>query len=286
MEESINTPGIKDMTTDDNGQEQSPPWALLPVVSLLGGVWAFAPASHDLAWPTLAAMGGLVIGGWIPLWQAVRQTDWATPLSAWRHWEDQAPLASWPYLQPGAPGAKLHHTLAQARSWWEAVGKHTLAVPLRQAAMAFCLSLLLSILLGRAAIMFTILVAAWIQLSALWQSGRDDNRIGGSALALVGIPWMLGATLGGGDPKLPALSALALVLLTGFFTRSSLWAMAGPVLAAGFLVWQAHPMAAGWILLLALPGLLTVLRVSGNARYHRSIFPWLLAMILCMAGVL
>lgn len=286
MEESINAPVIQNKAIEDNGREQGPPWAWLPVVALLGGVWAFAPSLQTLSWPTLAAMSGLIIGGWIPLWRAVRQTDWSTPLNTWRTWEDQAPFVSWPYLQPGTPGATLHRSLAQARSWWEAVGKHTLAIPLRQAATAFCLSILLSILLGRTPLMLTLLLATWIQLAALWQSGRAGRQINGSAMVLVGIPWMLGATLGGGDLKLPALSALALVLLTGFFTQCSLWAIAGPILAAGFLVWQAHPMAAGWVILLALPGMSALLRNPDGARYHKSIFPWLLIMILCMAGVL
>ncbi|MBN2002605.1 MAG: hypothetical protein JXA21_04550 [Anaerolineae bacterium] len=281
MEESINAPVIH-----DQAQEQPPPWEWLPVVALLGGTWAFTPSLQALPWPTLAAMGGLVIGGWIPFWRAVRQTDWATPLSAWRAWEDRAPLAPWPYLQPGTPGAALHHSLEQARSWWKTVGKHTLAVSLRQATTAFCLSILLSILLGRTVILLTILLATWVQLSALWQSGQRDRQVRGSAMVLVGIPWMLGATLGGGDIKLPALSALALVLLTGLFTRRSLWAIAGPILAAGFLIWQAHPMAAGWIILLALPGMSALLRDPEGTHYHKSIFPWLLIMILCMAGVL
>ncbi len=281
MEKSINASVIENKV-----HEQSPPWAVLPVVSLLGGAWAFTPSLHDLPWPTLAAMGGLVIGGWIPLWQAIRQTDWATPLSVWRDWKEEAPLAFWPYLQPNTPGAKLHHSLAQARSWWEAVGSHTLAAPLRQAATAFCLSILLSLLLGRTALLLTLLTATWIQLSALWQNGRGDNRIGGSAMALVGIPWLLGATLEGGALGLPALSALIVVLLTSFFTQSSLWAMTGPILAAAFLVWQTHPMAAGWILLLALPGLVNLLRAPDADQYHKSIFPWLLTMILCIAGVL
>ncbi|MGC9469093.1 MAG: hypothetical protein ACP5HS_10915, partial [Anaerolineae bacterium] len=98
-------------------------WLFVPLVSALGGALAYGDGMPADALTSLAAALALVVGGWQPFWQALTTTDWTTPLKAWRGWRKALPFSRWPYLQPGTPGATLHHRIAQARAWWVEVGR-------------------------------------------------------------------------------------------------------------------------------------------------------------------
>lgn len=261
-------------------------WGLLPVAAVLGGAWAFAaPLERDVSSGVLAALV-LALAGWLPFWRAVTRTPWAQPLALWRAWEQEAPLPLWPYLQPGTPGAALHRTLRQARAWWDEVGQGTLATPLWMAALALGVSVLAALVVGRSALLLTLALAAWTEIAVLWHEGRGDVGAVWAAGALVGLPWLLGASLGDAEILRPALSALALVLLMAFFAHPAPSAALGPVLGGGFLVWQGQFLAAGGVLLLALPGLMLLLQRPSAEMYRRILTPWLLAMILLTAWVL
>jgi hypothetical protein len=257
-------------------------WLVLPLVAVFCGAWAFT----DLSAPgTLAFAAVLVLAGWAPLWRAVVTTDWATPLAHWRTWETVAPLPIWPYLQPGTPGAVLYGALGRARSWWHACGAEFLAIPLRSACFALIISLLLGMGIGRSALLLTLLFLTLTELAALWHEGRGTGGKGWEALALVGLPWLLGASLGG-TVLLPLLSAVVVTALVAGYARPGWLAMAGALIAALFLLWQQQPFAAGVLLLLVFPGLwLSANRVAVLA-YRRAVLPWIVAMLLLFAGVL
>ncbi len=258
-------------------------WVLLPLMAAVGGAWAFAQPWESSSLPGMLTMVALILGGWHSFWRAVTRTDWATPLGRWRDWEVEAPLKRWPYLQPGTPGAVLHRQLRRARGWWHAVGREALNLPLRRAVLAAVLSLLLSTVLGRTALLLTFGFLAITELAVLWHEGQGTVGSGWHGLALGAFPWMLGASLGEWGVGAAAPSSLVLCLLIGFYSAAGWQAVFGPLVAAGFLVLQGYAIAPGWLLLLAVPGGIVLARGAGPERYHQAVGPWLLAMVGVLA---
>lgn len=259
-------------------------WGWLPLVALTASVWA--NLSADAHWPYtdwLLALA-LLLGGWRPWWEALAHTDWATPLSQWRTWDATLSTPLLPYTQMGAPGAALVRTVSQARHWWRAVGSDALRAPLRQAGLALALTLLLSAIQGRTTLLLTLLFLAWSELAVLWNGGGGHMGSGWTAWALAGAPWLLGASLCTQDLGMPSAAALALTALVGCHAHASWLAGVGPLIGAAFLIWQGHGAAAGWLLLLALPGLNLLRERPAPEVYQRAIVPWLLGMIGLMAG--
>lgn len=256
------------------------------MAAVLGGAWAFAaPLEGDVLPAVLMALV-LVLAGWLPFWRVVTRTPWTETFVLWRTWQQEVPLPLWPYLQPGTPGAALHRTWGQACAWWDAVGRAALAGPLSIAALALGVSVLAALVLGRDALMLTLALVAWTEIAVLWHEGQGDVGAAWAAGALAGLPWLLGASLGYSETLQPILSALALTLLMAFYAHPAPSAALGPLLGAGFLVWQGQFLVAGGVLLLALPGLLLLLQRPSTTTYRRAITLWLLAMILLMAWVL
>ena len=283
----VETELVVDLPTDQKSSRSTMDgWGWLPVVAVIGGAWAYGVAlKHEALTPILAALV-LVLGGWLPFWRALTLTPWAESLALWRTWDHEENLPRWPYLQPGTPGAALHRALRQARSWWHTVGRATLAAPLRAAALALVVSALTALIVGRDALLLTLFMTAWTEIAVLWHGGRGEVGAVWGAGGLVGLPWLLGASLGGTALTQPALSALTLVSLIGSYAHPSPLAASGPALAAGFLVWQGQYLAAGGILLLALPGWMALLYHPQVHVYRRTIAPWLIGMIVVMAWVL
>ncbi len=259
-------------------------WTLLPVIALLGGAWAFGTPLETL--PTTALALALVLGGWLPLWRAITSTDWKTPLQQWRTWDEREPLPNWPYLQPGTPGAALHRALEEAHAWWQAVGADALTDPLRIAGLALTLSALLSLALGRTAVLFSISLLTFAELATLWHEGKGYVGTGWEALGRVGLPWLLGTSLVGPITLIPWLVALVVTILVSLQATNRAWAILGPLITSAFLLWQGESFAVGGVLLLSLPGWLLLLDGVDPTRYRRAVAPWLLLMLLLIAGAL
>lgn len=259
-------------------------WFLVPLAAVIGGAWATAKPLNGDTLPHLALAGGLALIAWAPLWRALTYTNWATPLRRWRQWESRAPLPQLPYVQPNTPGAAFTRALEHARAWWQAEGAAAFAAPLSSALLALVAGILLSLSLGRIALLLTLIQLAWAQLLAFWNEGRGRPGPFGEAVAAAGLPWLLGATLGEG--ALPLGGALAVIALFGFYAMPGLPALLGPLLAAGYLLLQGEPLATGALLLLALPGLLLLTQRLPAAQYRRAIAGWLIAMLLLMGWVL
>lgn len=261
-------------------------WGWLPLVALTGGIWAYAPTGETLPYASGLMSLVLILGSWWPWWEALAYTDWGAALGQWRTWETDVSPSLLPYTQAGTPGAVLAQTIGQAHHWWRAAGRDALQSPLRRAGLALLVGLLLAAIRGRTPLLLTLLFITWSELAVLWHGGKGQVGSGWAAFPLVGMPWFLGASLWSGNMRLPAISALILTLLIGCHAHASLLAAGGPLIGAAFLVWQGHPLAAGWLLLLALPGLNLLREQPSSADYQRGILPWLLAMVLSMAGVL
>lgn len=259
-------------------------WKLLPIVSLLSGAWAFGAPLDTLA-PTALALA-LVLGGWMPLWRAITTTDWKTPLQQWRTWKKREPLPTLPYLQPGTPGAALHRALEEARAWWRSVGAEALIAPLRIASLALMLNALLSLALGRTALLFSISLLTFAELATLWHEGKGYVGTGWEAIGRVGLPWLLGASLVGPITLTSWLVALVVTILVGLQATNRAWSIIGPLIASAFLLWQGYSFAVGGVLLLSFPGWLLLLDGIEPTRYRRAVAPWLLLMLLLIAGAL
>jgi hypothetical protein len=259
-------------------------WWILPLWSMLGGMWAFSRTALDES-PTYVALAlALVAGGWQPLWHVAAHTDWADPLSKWRTWTRTAEMPAWPYLESGTPGAALHQSVAQARSWWYKVGRDHLTQPIKRGLLALLISLLLGTALGRDTLLLTLGFTALSQLAALWHEGKGQVGAVWSAITLVGLPWLLGASLHGEGVQ-GALTAAVLIFVAGLFAQNAWWSFLGPVVGAAFLVSYGQPLAAGWLLLIALPGLIVLTQRPTDERYAPVSGFSILAMITLIAAV-
>lgn len=256
---------------------------ILPIVTFLGSSWAFAPPTQfslrNLLLPLV-----LLIGGWLPLWNAVVHTHWYQPLQAWRTWHAQTPLPHWPYMQPHTPGEALHQRLAQALHWWQTLGQEALAVPLHKAILALVVSVLISSILGRQSLMLSLLYITWTEITVLWHAGKGYSPSGWAALTTVGLPCLLGSTLYDGNMRFPILSAITLTLVTSMCTQTSFLSLVGPLLGAGFMLWHNQSLAAGAILLFALPGLQKQSAAPTATRPPISL--WIVAMVCVFIGAL
>ncbi len=259
-------------------------WPLIPLAAVIGGAWTVVRPLGAEALPRLAIAIALVLLSWAPLWRALTATHWAGPLRRWRDWDTRALLPQLPFVQPNTPGEALSHALEQACAWWQVEGSATLAAPLGSALLALIASPLLCLPLGRTALLLTLIHFAWAQLMALWSEGSGQPGVFGEAVAIAGLPWLLGTTMGEG-PLSPG-GSLAVVALLSFYAVPGLPALLGPLLAAGYLLWQGEALATGALLLLALPGLYLLTQRLPAAQYRRTIAIWIIAMLLLMGWVL
>jgi hypothetical protein len=275
----------------DNAQEISPAkwdhtmdirWALLPLLSALGGAYVYKDTSESDFITPLVTMLALILGGWVPLWMAMTNTNWAHPLTEWQNWTELEALPPLPYLKANTAGSFLHRRLSQARVWWRKVGRPALTAPLLQVLLGLLTSLLLGYIIGRAALLLTLMYFTSTQLALLWSGGRREIGTGWLAATQAGLPWLLGASLVQGVQMHAILSGIVLTVLIGFYTLTSPLALIGPVAAAIYLIWQERTIGAGWLLLLALPGYLALGRRPSPSIYRKAVLPW----ILCMVGLL
>jgi hypothetical protein len=275
----------------DKAQEISPAkwehttdirWALLPLLTALGGAYVYKDTSEPFFSTQLVTMLALILGGWVPLWMAMTDTNWAHPLTEWENWTELEALPTLPYLQANTAGSFLHRRLSQAQVWWRKVGRHTLTTPLLQVLLGLLTSLLLGYIIGRSALLLTLMYFTSTQLAVLWSGGHHEISSGWLAVTQAGLPWLLGASLEQSIQMHAVLSGIVLIVLIGLYTLTSPLALIGPIAAAIYLIWQEQTIAAGWLLLLALPGYLALGRRPSPLSYRKAALPW----ILCMVGLL
>jgi len=259
-------------------------WFIVPLIAVVGGAWSVSGSLEKESLAQLALASALVLIAWAPLWRALTYTNWVAPLQQWRSWERRTPLPQLPFIQPNAPGAALTRAMEQAHAWWQAEGNAALAPSIGSTLLALLAGILLSLPLGRTALLLTLIHFAWAQLMTLWSEGAGRPGSLGEAVALGGLPWLLGTALY--QDSLALGGGLAVVALLSFFAIPGLPALLGPLLAAGYLLWQGKTLATGVLLLLALPGLLLLTQRLPAAHYRRAIAIWLIAMLLLMGWVL
>ncbi|MDF1514580.1 MAG: hypothetical protein P1S60_12295 [Anaerolineae bacterium] len=262
-------------------------WILLPILATIGGAWVYNSDLESLFTPALLSRLALVLGGWTPLWYTVVHTNWAVPLSLWKNWSESDPLPPWPYLQSATAGTVLRQRLGQARAWWRKVGKPQLAVPLQFTFLAVFASIFLSYTIERTVLLLTMLFLASSQLAVLWKSSPEKEvSTGWLSVTQVGLPWLLGSCINQEIQNDAIMSTFILIVLVGFYTLNSPFAITGPLLTAAFLVWQGHAITAGWLLLLSLPGFLKLSQGPTDKAYRNAALPWILGMVGLIAWVI
>jgi len=262
-------------------------WTLLPLLAAAGGAWAFNQELWADNLTTLGVMLALIAGSWQPLWRALTRTDWASPLARWTDWSAEAPMLHWPYVQPGTPGDHLRHRLSLAKAWWRDVGRLPLAHAIQRAVGTLLVGILLSLALGRMSLLLTLIVLALAELATLWHEGRGAVGALWTGITMVAIPWFLGASLDApGSIVLPAISSVALALMIGLYIQPNGWALVGPLIGAALLLWRGNASAVGWLLLLAIPGLMVLTARPSRKVYRRAVGTFVLAMVVLMAWAL
>ncbi len=175
--------------------------------------------------PAWAVLFGAVAAGWLPfgtdailrlaaavmlgdlLWGISRRSpsngSFGSPVAA------DAPFVSLPYAQPDAPLLRLLGALGRGlgmpadQSWQPSV-------------VGALLALGLSLLLGPAALILTLLAALVLAWAWLWSARRGTRPRLALALLDVALPGVLGVSLAPGLPWEGGLPQAALALLAGF----------------------------------------------------------------------
>ncbi len=272
----------------------SPPVWFLPLWATVCG--AVAAVTNP---PTLGGIARLVLAlflvelGWGEFWLALTATDWATPLSRWRRWEDSGPAfgggrVRLPYARPGSPADHLAHWLAQLTSWGRAVLLPAAGPALGSALVGLLFSLALSAVLGRDFLLLTLGILASAQLVALASGGRGRAGPGAGPAFGVGLGWLAGHLTF-------APLALPSVVLAGAFSlaasgaegspgtlRRALW-VGGYLGTMLLLVALQRPLAVPFITFLALPPLLADAAEETTGWFRRYGF-WLAAAMLLAAS--
>jgi hypothetical protein len=157
-----------------------------------------------------------------------------------------------------------------------------LRTPLLEVLLALSVSLLLGFIIGRTALLLTLMYFAVTQLAVLWSGGKQKVGTGWLGLAQAGLPWWLGVSIKKTIQTDAAISGLVLIILVGLYTFTFPFALIGPVLAAIYLIWQGHTITAGWLLLLSLPGFIKLGQRPSSSEYLQASLPW----VLCMVGLI
>jgi hypothetical protein len=185
-------------------------WRLGPGWAVLAG--ALAGGVPLLAGDALLRLAGAIVLAdpvWGAVWVPVAGCGPRWIVAPWGHRDREREYWLLPYLQPVAPAARLRAMLPEAR--W-----HNILV-------AALLMAGLGALLGLPALLLS-LVALLVTFWALFGVQWDIQPALPRALLAVGLPWLVGMTLGqgaqplltGSAPAVPSLSAAGLVLGAAF----------------------------------------------------------------------
>lgn len=266
----------------------------------LAGPWAVlcgALAAEGLAWGgeallTLMLVLLLTELAWGSLWESAAGTDWfGTLVQDWP--AEGAPiLPRLPYTQPGSPGGRLVARLEGLAGWWRGVFWPEAGPALLGLLAAAILAVALALLLPASLRPLHAAVVALAGLGLAWRRhGRD--ALAGAALVQVGLGWLAGhlAFAGLDWPSLLMALCFAVAVWGGLRLARGLAGglsllNAGQAAAAGLLVVQKQPLAAGAVGLLLLgqvalqPGLY---QGDDAGRLFRRTWPWLLAAMLLAA---
>lgn len=233
---------------------------------------------------------------WGAVWRAVAVADWFTPFAAY----EGTPPAPWvtllPYTEPDSPAGRLAAGLGRARVWWRERFWPEYRAEASALFVALPLSLGVALVVGRPAVILTVLVWALATLAQLVDRGAGEPPLALQAAVEGALPWLLGhAALGDlTGPSVAAAIAFGVVYGASLMLAEGqrqwlLGLIGGQIAAIALLVFQGHFGVAVVAALLLLPQLYlqAYLHRDGQARlYLRSVQPFVMAVMLLTAAAL
>ncbi len=261
----------------------SPAWAVLCGLVVSS---AFVWTGRDVLIAALAVV--IADGAWATQWWGFVETDWRYLFGEWNN----LPVArseSTVALR-GSPADRSQHNWARLQIWWQAGGREQGGTPFVSAVAAAALGLLLSAVIGGAALALTLAAFAVTQIALLLRLyGRSANWLHG--FVAIGLPWLLGHIAFG---EITAWSALAAFIFSfayaamldlaqgGSGTRR--WLLAQLVLVMVLIALQQPVAAVALISLLIAQSLLAT--TLHTLDFARSAQWWLiLAMLVVALGI-
>jgi hypothetical protein len=261
----------------------SPAWAVLcGLITSSAFVWS----GRDVLIAALVVV--IADGAWATQWWGLVETDWRQLFANWNAIASERSESS--LALRGSPADRSQHNLSRLRVWWQAGGREHGGTPIFSALAALALGVLLSAVIGGAALALTLAALAITQIALILRlHGRAINWLHG--FVAIGLPWLLGHAAFG---EISGLSALAAVIFS--FAYGAMldlaqggsgvrrWLLTQLALVVILIVLQQPFAVVALISLLAAQSLLaTVLRTLDFARSAQW---WLmLAMLVVALGI-
>jgi len=165
----------------------SPIWAVLcGLIASSAFVWT----GRDVLIAMLAVL--LADGAWATAWWGLVETDWPQLIARWPQVTPDPIRQAWPLARPGSPADRAQHWAARTRVWWREVLWPEASTPVLSALVSSGLAIVLSAVIGWAALTLSLGAFALTQIGVLLehQHGRASHVARG-ALDM-GLAWALG----------------------------------------------------------------------------------------------
>jgi hypothetical protein len=176
----------------------SPAWAVFCGLIVSS---AFVWTGRDVLIAALAVV--IADGAWATQWWGFVETDWRRLFAAWHAIPVERSGSS--VALRDSPADRSQHNLARLQVWWQAGGREQGGTPFVSASAAVALGVLLSAVIGGAALALTLAACAVTQIALILRLyGRAVNWLHG--FVALGLPWLLGHLAFG---EITAWSALA-----------------------------------------------------------------------------
>jgi hypothetical protein len=182
----------------------SPAWAVLcGIVASSAFVWT----GRDVLIAVLAVL--LADGAWATGWWGLVETDWPQLIARWPQVTPDPIGQAWPLARPGSPADRAQQWVARTRVWWREVLWPEASTPVLSALVSSALAVVLSAIIGWAALTLSLGAFALTQIGVLLehQHGRASHVARGAMD--MGLAWALGhAAFGSLTPLSASVAAL------------------------------------------------------------------------------
>jgi hypothetical protein len=165
----------------------SPAW---PGVCGIVASSAFVWTGRDVLIAVLAIL--LADGAWATAWWGLVETDWPQLIARWSQVMPDSIGQPWPLARSGSPADRAQHWAARTRVWWREVLWPEASTPVLSALASSGLAVVLSAIIGWAALTLSLGAFALTQIGVLLehQHGRASHVARGAMD--VGLAWALG----------------------------------------------------------------------------------------------
>jgi hypothetical protein len=165
----------------------SPAWAVMCGIVASS---AFAWTGRDVLIAMLAVV--LADGAWATAWWGLVETDWPQLIARWTQVTPDPIDQPWPLARRGSPADRAQHWAARWRVWWREVLWPEASTPVLSALVSSGLAVVLSAVIGWAALTLSLGAFALTQIGVLLEHrhGRASHVARGAMD--MGLAWALG----------------------------------------------------------------------------------------------